>query len=68
MEVVLGTEFSDYGRRTGDNTTRPRNGCRQLAWKVGPSANSVRYTSFPLILSRSTRDCDERTGPGGYTT
>ena len=24
--VVLGTEFSDYDRRTGDNKTRPKTG------------------------------------------
>ena len=41
--VVLGMEFSDYDRRTGDNKTRPKNWCRQLAQKVGPCDNSVRY-------------------------
>ena len=25
IEVVLGTEFSDHNRRTGDNKTRPKN-------------------------------------------
>ena len=34
IEVVLGTEFSDYDRRTGDNKTRPRNWCRQFARNV----------------------------------
>ena len=24
IEVMLGTEFSDYDRRTGDNKTRPK--------------------------------------------
>ena len=48
IEVMLGTEFSDYDRRTGDNKTRPKNWCRQFAQKVGPRANSVRYSSFRL--------------------
>ena len=26
IEVVLGTELSDYDRRTGDNKTRPKTG------------------------------------------
>ena len=56
IEVVLGTEFSDYDRRTGDNKTKPKNWCRQFAWKVGPRTNSVRKSSFRLWLSRSTRD------------
>ena len=47
-DFVLGTEFSDYDKRTGDNKTRPKNWCRQFARKVGPSANSVRYSSFRL--------------------
>ena len=34
IEVVLGTEFSDYDRRTGNNKTRPKNWCRQFARKV----------------------------------
>ncbi len=55
VEVVLGTEFLT-GRRMGDNKTRPKNWCRQVARKVGPSANSVRYSSFRLLLSRSIRD------------
>ena len=42
IEVVLGTEFSDHDRRTGDNKTRPKNWCRQFARKVGPRTNSVR--------------------------
>ena len=56
IEVVLGTEFSDYDRRTGDNKTRPTNWCRQFARKVGPNAASVRYSSYRVCLSRSTRD------------
>ena len=48
IEVVLGTEFSDCDRRTGDNKTRRNIWCRQFAWKVGPSANSVRYSSLRL--------------------
>ena len=31
IDFVLGTEFSDYDRRTGDNETRPENLCRQFA-------------------------------------
>ena len=46
IEVVLGTEFSDYDGRTGDNKTRPKNCCMQFARKVGPCTNSVRYSSF----------------------
>ena len=30
IEVLLGTECSDYDRRTGDNKTRPTNWCRQF--------------------------------------
>ena len=57
IEVVLGTEFSDYDRRTGDNKTRSK-----IARKVGPKANSVRYSSFRLRLSRLTRDRMWRNG------
>ena len=46
IEVVLSTEFSDYDRRTGDDKTRPKNWCRQVARKVGQRANSVRYSSM----------------------
>ena len=46
IEAVLGTEFSDYDRRTGDNKTTPKNWCTQFARKVGPSANLVRYSSY----------------------
>ena len=35
---------------------RPKNWCRQFARKVGPRANSVRYSSFRLLFSRSTRE------------
>ena len=45
IEVVLGTEFSDYDRRMFDNKTRPKNWCSQFAQNVGPSANSVRYSN-----------------------
>ena len=48
IEVVLGTEISDYDRQTGDNKTRPKNWCRQFARKVAPRANSDRYSSFRL--------------------
>ena len=48
VEVVLGTEFSNFDRRTGDNKTRPNNWCRQFAQKVGPRANSVHYLSLRL--------------------
>ena len=44
--VVLGTEFSDYDIRTGDTKTRTKNWYRQLARKVGPRANSIRYSPF----------------------
>ena len=56
VEVVLGTDVSDYDRRTGDTKTRSKNWCSQFARKVGPSGNSVRYSSFRLWVSRSTRD------------
>ena len=47
--VVLGMEFSDYDRRTGDDKTRPKTAwCRQLARKVGPGANSARFSSYRL--------------------
>ena len=46
--VVLGTEFSDYDIRMGDSKTWPKNWCKQLARKVGPSANSVRNSLFRL--------------------
>ena len=38
--------MSDYEFLTmGDTKTRPNNWCRQFARKVGPSENSVRYSS-----------------------
>ncbi len=50
IEVVLqlGTEFSDYDRRTGDNKIRPINWCRQFARKV-----SV-YDSLGRLASERT--------------
>ena len=36
----------------GDNKTRPNNRCRQFARKVGPSDNSVRYSSVYHSLDR----------------
>ena len=51
IEVVLGTEFSDYDRETGDNKTRLKNWCRQFArpWKV-----SV-YDSLDRLANASER-------------
>ena len=37
-----------YGIVTGDNKTRPKNCCRQFTRKIGPRANSVRFSSFRL--------------------
>ena len=51
VEVMLGTEFSDFDRRTGDHKTRPKNWCRQFARKVGPSANSVRYYLLLIFVT-----------------
>ena len=48
IEVVLGTEFSDYDKRTGDVKTMPINWCREFAQKVGPISNYVRYPSHRL--------------------
>ena len=48
IEVALGTEFSDYDRRTSDNKTRPKNWCRQFARKV-----SV-YDSLGRLASERT--------------
>ena len=55
IEVVLGTEFSDYDRRTGDNKTRPKNWCRQLAlpWKV-----SI-YDSLDRLMNASERTASD---------
>ena len=53
--VVLGMEFSDYNRRTGDDKTGPKNWWRQLARKVGPGANSVRYSSLAYDSTASER-------------
>ena len=61
IEVVLGTEFSDYDRRTGDTTTRPKNWCRQFARKVGPSANFVRYSSLRFFYLGRLATASERT-------
>ena len=61
IDVVLGTEFSYYDRRTGDNKTR-------LDLKTGAGSSHgksvqwpirfAKYSSFRLWLSRSTRDRD----------
>ena len=48
VEGVFKYRVSDYDRRTGDNKIRPKNWCRQFAREVGPSAKSVRYSSFRL--------------------
>ena len=36
---------SEFDRRTGANKTWPKNWYRQFARKVGPSDDSVRYSS-----------------------
>ena len=40
-----------YDRRTGDNKTKPKNWHGQLARKVGPSDNSVRYSTRYILHS-----------------
>ena len=59
IEVVLqlGTEFSDYDRRTGDNKIRPKNWCRQFARKV-----SV-YDSLGQLATASERTASVRQSP-----
>ena len=59
VEVVLDTEFSDI--RTGDNKTRPKNWCWQFARKVGPSSNSVRYSSLSFDSLGRLATASERT-------
>ena len=49
IEVVLGTAFSDYDRRMGDNKTRPKNWCRQFARKV-----SVYYSLCRLATANGS--------------
>ena len=44
IAVMLGTEFSDYDRRTGDNKTRFKN---RFTRKVGP---------LPVLFTPLTRD------------
>ena len=55
IEVVLGTEFSDYDRRTGDNKTRPKTG-------AGSShGNSVQaLIQFVILHSFLTLKVDSR--------
>ena len=57
IEVVLGTELSDYDKRTGDNKTRPKKWRRQFARKVAPNAYSVGYSydSLGRIATASER-------------
>ncbi len=51
IEVVLGTEFSDYDRRTGDNKIKPKNWCRQFA---RPRKVSV-YDSLDRLATATER-------------
>ena len=51
IEVVLGMEFSDYDRRTGDNKTRPKNWCMQFA---RPRKVSI-YDSLDRLANASER-------------
>ena len=51
IDVVLGTEFSDYDRGTGDNKTRTKNWCRQFA---RPRKLSV-YNSLDRLATASER-------------
>ena len=59
VEVVLGTEFSDYDRRTGDNKIRPKNWRRQLArtirFVIQPVLHSV-YDSLDRLATRGPID------------
>ena len=53
IEVVLGTAFSDYDRRMGDNKTRPNNWCRQFARKVsvcGRLATASERTASHILI------------------
>ena len=43
IEVVLGTEFSDYDRRTGDNKTRPK-------IKTGAGSSHGKSVQAPIWL------------------
>ena len=45
IEVVLGTEFSDYDRRTGNNKTRPKAGAGSSRGHVYDSLDRLATTS-----------------------
>ena len=51
IEVVFGTKFSDYDRRTGDTKTRAKNWCRQFAW---PRKVTI-YDSLDRLANASER-------------
>ena len=51
IEVVLGMEFSDNDRQTGDNKSRPKNWCRQLARQRKVSV----YDSLDRLANASER-------------
>ena len=55
IEVVLGTDLSDYGRRTGDNKTSPKTVRTESRSKR--QFGSLVFTPFMTKgLSRSNRD------------
>ena len=49
IEVVLGTEFSNYDRRTGDNKTRPKTG-------AGSSHGKSVQAPIRFVILRSVYD------------
>ena len=56
IEIVLGTEFSDYDRRTGDNKTRPKNWCRHEKSVQAP----IRFVILHSVYDSLGRIADER--------
>ena len=57
----LGTAFSDYDRRTGNNKTRPKNWCRQFA---RPRKVTV-YDSLDRLANASERTATLGRGEAG---
>ena len=55
IEVVLGTECSDYDRRTGDNKTRPNTG-------AGSSHRKSVLAPFRFVILHSVYDSLDRLG------
>ena len=53
IEVVLGREFSDYDRRTGDNKTRP---------KTGAGSSHGKSAQAPIRFVTGTDFVDESLG------